>query len=146
MGHKVVTSEADETALFVQLAGQNKPYTVTWTKGRDRSLEQNRLAFKLYKEISEQLGDRTAEDVRAECKLTIATPILRSENERFREVYDRLLKGLPYEQKLELMAEPMDLPVTRVFTVKQMTAYLNEVYRRYSEQGCRLTHPESERP
>ena len=145
MSHKVVTSEADETALFVMLAAQKKPYSVTWRAGRDRSQEQNRLAFALYKEIADQLGDRTAEEVRAECKLTVGIPILRYEVPEFREVYDRLLKPLPYEDKL-LFIERMDLGVTRLFTVKQFTQYLEAIYRRFSAEGLHLTSPEAEKP
>jgi len=142
MASRIISDEHDRAAALTWLGGLSLPMTLNVTKGKDRSIDQNRLAFMLYREIAEQLGDQTAEEVRAECKLTLAVPILRSENEKFREVYDRLLKGMDYATKLELMTEPMDLPVTRCFTTKQMTAYLDAIYRRYSEQGLQLTVPE----
>jgi hypothetical protein len=92
-------------------------------------------------EIAEQLGDRTPEEVRGYCKLTIGVPILRAENEAFRERYDAIVKPLPYEQKLALMMEPLDFPITRLMSTKQATAYLDGVHRHFSEKGIVLTDP-----
>lgn len=141
MTTRIVSDEHDRAALLTWLGGQSLPITVNVTKGKDRSLQQNRLAFTLYREIAEQLGDQTPEEVRAEAKLIFGVPILRAESEQFREVYDRLIKGRPHCEKLELMAEPMDLPITRIMTTKQMTSYLDQIYRNYSQQGLELTVP-----
>jgi len=92
-------------------------------------------------EIAAQLGDQTAEEVRGYCKLTIGVPILRAVHEGFRERYDAIVRPLPYEQKLALMMEPLDFPVTRLFTTKQATAYLDGVHRHFSEKGIALTDP-----
>lgn len=102
---------------------------------KDRSNEQNRLQRRLIGIIAKQLGDRTPEEVRGECKLTLGVPILRTENEIFRAKYDTYVRPLPYEQKLALMMEPLDMPVTRLMTVEQMTAYLDSIYRHYAELG-----------
>ena len=80
--------------------------------------------------------------MRAECKLTFGVPILRAENEAFRVQYDRTLKPLPYEQKLEAV-RVFDLPVTRLMTVKQMTAFMDAMQRHWAAQGVRLTDPEA---
>ena len=96
-------------------------------------------------EISEQLGDRTPEEIRAFCKLTLGVPILRAENEGFREKYDLIVRPLSYEQKLSIMSEPLDLPVTRIMTTKQKTAYLDTIFRTFSEQGIVLTLPPDKR-
>lgn len=93
-------------------------------------------------EIAAQLGDRTPEDVRGECKLTFGVPILRNENDAFRIKYDEVIKPLPYELKLKLMMEPFDFGVTRIMTTRQKTNYLDAVHRHYSEMGLVLTNPE----
>lgn len=123
------------------LTEQKLPFTCTVTRGKKRSVEQNKLQRLLLNEIAEQLGDRTAEEVRAECKLTIGVPILRAENDDFCEKYDRIIRPLPYETKLELMAEPLDFPVTRLMTMDQKSRYLDAIYRTYSARGIELTEP-----
>ena len=105
------------------------PYT------RDRSIEQNKLQRRLIGIIAKQLGDRTPEEVRGECKLTLGVPVMRAENETFREKYDSVVRPLAYSQKLALMMEPLDMPVTRLMTVKQATVYLDSIFRHYSKLG-----------
>lgn len=117
------------------------PFTVNITKGVKRSDEQNKLQRKWLLEAQEQ-GDQTAEEYRAMCKLHFGVPILRAENEEFREVYDRLIRPRDYAEKLELMRVPMDLPVTRIMTTKQKTDYLDAIYRHFTEEGMELTKPQ----
>lgn len=136
---RAVKNEDDFTLLKVYLKGRKRPFTVEVTDGRDRSTEQNKLAFKWYKEISEQTGE-DIEDVRARCKLETGVPILR-ENEKFKATYDRLIRPLPYADKLELI-RTSDWPVTRLMKVEQMSRYLDIVFRRHAEMGIVLTVPE----
>ena len=142
MPTKVIRDPAHVDALANILRGRNLPITVTWTQGATRSDAQNRLAQRWFSDIATQLGDRSHEDVRAECKLTIGVPILRAENEAFRLSYDKTMKRLPYEAKLEAI-KAFDLPVTRLMSVKQMTAFMDEMQRKWSGQGVRLTDPEA---
>ena len=142
MPTKVLREPAHVIALANLLAGCKLPITITWSKGATRSLAVNRLAQRWFTDIATQLGDRTHEDVRAECKLTIGVPILRAENEAFRLSYDRIMKHLPYEAKLEAV-KAFDLPVTRIMSSAQMTAFMDEMQRRWSAQGIRLTDPEA---
>lgn len=131
---------ADELALLkVYLDGRKRPFTVDITEGRDRSTEQNRLAFKWYVEISEQTGE-DREDVRARCKLEIGVPILREEQEKFRATYDRLIRPLSYPEKLALVRD-IELPVTSLMNVDQMSRYLDIMFRRHAEMGVVLTVP-----
>lgn len=131
---------ADELALLkVYLDGRKRPFTVDITEGRDRSTEQNRLAFKWYVEISDQTGE-DREDVRARCKLEIGVPILRAEQEKFRATYDRLIRPLAYPEKLALIRD-IELPVTSLMNVDQMSRYLDVVFRRHAEIGVVLTVP-----
>lgn len=133
----------DRQQLFKFIERQKEPITVTITKGKHRTTEQNRLQRLWIKEIAEQFGDRSPEDVRGYCKLHIGIPILRNENEAFKAEYDLIIKPLPYEFKLRMMKVPLDWPVTSLMTTKQLTAYLEEVHREFSEQGILLTDPES---
>lgn len=128
--------------LADQLGREELPLTVSWSNGATRRNAQNRLAFQWFKDIASDRGDMTIEQVRAECKLHHGIPILRAENQAFRASYDRVLKHLPYEDKLEAI-QVFDLPVTRLMTVKQMTAFLDAVQTYYISQGVLLTDPEA---
>ena len=109
---------------------------------KTRSAAQNRLQQKWHLEAAQELKDESSEDKRAYCKLHFGVPILRMENEQFREQYDRIIRPLSYEHKLELMKAPMDFPVTRLMSVEQKTRYLDTVWNHYTSQGVRLTAPE----
>lgn len=142
MPTKIIREPIHVEALANMLRGRKLPITVTWTQGAPRSTAQNRLAQRWFTDIATQLGDQTHEDVRAECKLHFGVPILRAENEAFRLSYDRVIKALPYEEKLAAI-KAFDLPVTRLMNVKQMTAFMDEMQRHWTGQGVRLTDPEA---
>ena len=135
-----VRNEQDRQGAHRLLDSLRPPFTVTTTKGAPRSIEQNRLQ-RLWCWEAEQYGDQTAEEYRGFFKLCLGVPILRHENERFCETYDRLIKPRPYHEKLELMMEPIDLPVTRLMTVDQKTRYLDAIYQHCTGLGMPLTRP-----
>jgi hypothetical protein len=141
MTTRSITTEHEREMLFRLLREQKFPFTVSIAKGKKRSEEQNRLQRLWMKEVSEQLGDMTPEECRGYCKLTIGVPILRAENEAFCQKYDAIVKPLAYEQKLAVMMEPLDLPVTRIMTTAQKTRYLDGIYKHFSEKGIVLTLP-----
>jgi hypothetical protein len=141
MTTRFLETDHDRRMLLRFLEDQPLPLTVSLTKGGKRSVQQNKLQRLWLNEIAEQLGDQSAEEVRGYCKLTIGVPILRAENDAFRERYDAIVRPLPYEQKLALMMEPLDFPITRLMTTKQATAYLDGVHRHFSEKGIVLTDP-----
>lgn len=131
---------ADELALLkVYLDGRKRPFTVDITEGRDRSDEQNRLAFKWYREISDQTGE-DREDVRARCKLIYGLPILMDSSEAFRDLCRRRIKPLNHAERIEVIRD-FDIPITRLMNVEQMSRYLDIVFRRHSELGIVLTIP-----
>ena len=105
-----------------------------------RKEAQNALQFHWYKEMEMQ-GDKSAKEYRAECKLHHGVPIAR-ENEQFREIYDTVIKHHPYETKLKMMLDPVNLPVTSDFGVKDMTRFLEAVQQAFSERGYQLTTSE----
>lgn len=139
---RVIETEYDLTMLTRLLEQQKMPFSVLISQGRKRSWKQNRLNRLWMQEISEQLGDRTPEEARGYCKLTLGVPILRHENEDFREKYDKYIRPLPYETKLAMMMEPLDFPVTRLMRTMQEKAYLDSVQRHFAEQGVVFTNPE----
>ena|SRR3990167_1620001 len=145
MTTRVVDTEEKRRLLLKLIEGQPLPFTCEVVKGKRRSVEQNRLQRLWLAEIAEQLGDRTPEEIRAFCKLTLGVPILRAESDLFREKYDRIIRPMPYETKLELMGEPMDFPVTRLMTTEQNTRYLDSVSRYFTERGVVLTDPDAMR-
>lgn len=102
-----------------------------------RSLDQNALVNIWYRDIADQLGDRTALEARNECKLRHGVPILREQSEQFRRVYDRCIKPLPYEEKLEAMVL---VNVSSIMTKAQMTKYMGEIEHDYERgQGVILS-------
>jgi hypothetical protein len=127
--------------LAAHLRGSKLPVTVTIAKGEPRSSAQNRLQHLWCAQIAEQLGDRTAEEVRGLNKLQFGVPVMQ-ESPAFAETYNRIVAPLPYDARLALMMQPLDLPVTRLMTTGQKAAYLDAVQRHWLGQGVALTDPE----
>lgn len=141
---RFIKTEQDKSALIAFIQHSDKPMTVSIEKGiiGKRSIEQNKLQRLWINELAEQ-GDMTAEEYRAFCKLHFGVPILRNENEKFRQVYDDKIKWRSYQDKLMFMAEPFDFPVTRLMTIKQHKAFLDEIYIYFIGLGFTLTDPSS---
>ena len=126
---------------FVRLLCELKlPVTVAWKSGADRTGQQNRLQWLWANEAAQQLGDRGAEDLQAEWKLTVGVPIMRADDPAFREVYDRAIRPLAYEKKVAAMK--LGFPVTSIMKVRQMVRYMDEVQRQCLQMGLRLTEPD----
>lgn len=140
--NRVIDNDQARSMLVKFIENKNPPFVVSITDGKPRSNAQNRLSHMWMNEISDQKGDISPEEARAYCKLTIGIPILRSQNEAFRERYDEILKPLSYEQKLAIMSEPLNLPVTSLMSTKQLTEYLEAIIRHFGEQGIILTMPD----
>lgn len=142
MTTKVLKSAEDIEALsrFISARG-SFPITVTITKGASRADAQNRLSQKWNGDIARQLEDDTFDAIRAYNKLRFGIPILIDENPAFSVEYERVMGSLSYEEKLSAISA-FDLPVTRLMSVKQMTAYLDAVQRHWTQQGFWLTSPD----
>ena len=137
-----IVRSAEDMERVARLVGNMKPpLTITVTSGASRSIEQNKLQRLWCMEAAEQLGDRTAEEIRGFCKLHYGVPIMREGHDDFRETYDRLIKPLPYETKLAYMMEPLDFPITRLMTVGEKSQYLDAMHKGLSELGVKLTEP-----
>jgi len=137
---RIIFSERDRAFAKQDLDRQRLPCVVSIKSGAKRSLDQNRLQRQWLNEAAGQ-GDQSAEEYRAYCKLHIGVPMLRSEDEDFRKKYDAIIKPMAYEQKLELMQEPIAFPVTSLMNTSQMARYLDAMYVELSSQGIVLTEP-----
>lgn len=138
----LVESEEERGMFLEWIKKHSLPFAFTIFKADKRTLAQNRLQRQWCNEAGKQLG-MEPEEIRGYCKLTLGIPILRADNDGFKEKYDRLLKPLGYEQKLEIMQEPIDLPVTRLMTKEQKSRYLDAIYKHFTERGIILTDPET---
>lgn len=113
---------------------------VSLRPGKDRTLDQNRLWFAMYRRISEmtQIGDPA--DARCYCKLHIGVQILLNEDAGFQAEWYRVMRHLPYEAKLALMGEcklfgPDGFPVTSLLNRAQGVAYTDRIVARFFQQG-----------
>lgn len=140
--NRTIETDNDKAMASKLIEGRSVPFTLSLTDGKHSSTKQNKTQFMWFKEISEQKGDVTAQEIRAYCKLVIGVPILRDQNEAFRIRYDEVLKPLSYEMKLSIMGEPFNLPVTSLMSTKQMSEYMDSIFRHFSSQGIILTIPE----
>ncbi len=114
------------------------------TSGKDRSLDQNALAHVWYDQVVRELREDDTLGVTRYCKLHFGVPILRAEDDAFREFYDVAIKSnLTYEQKLKAMDA---LDVTSRMTVPQMKQYLDAMVEHYHERGVKLEAKKPERP
>jgi len=103
---------------------QNKHITFADPRiGKDRTLSANALSHVWYNQAEKQLGQPIG-TARAFCKLQFGVPILRGEDQEFRDTYDRAIKPIPYELKLKIMAY---FPVTSLMSREQMARYLTNV-------------------
>jgi hypothetical protein len=135
--------DADDVLLLNAFLGNMPfPYTVDVTKGASRSKAQNKLQRVWCSLIAAALDNgNTAEEVRGETKLRIGVPIMRIASDTFCEKYDRLIKPLPYKDKVELMMEPMDFPVTRAMNTTQKIEYLDGMQKMWAERGVSVSYP-----
>jgi len=113
---------------------------VSLRPGKDRTLDQNALWFAFYKRIAEmtQIGD--AGDARRYCKLHIGVQILLNEDAEFQQAWYRVMRHLPYEEKLAMMGEcklfgPDGFPVTSLFNRAQGVAYTDRILAEFTPKG-----------
>jgi hypothetical protein len=135
LSSETVKANFDNFIAQMRLSGKRPVVQLVPEK---RSLDQNAMFYALYQQIAEQKQDESIEDIRRHCKLHHGVPILRGEDQQFREFYDKSLKPLDYEFKLDSMKF---VPVTSLFSKDQGSRYIDEIIREYSQQGLCLVHP-----
>jgi hypothetical protein len=113
---------------------------VSLRPGKDRTLDQNALWFAFYKRIAEMTAIGDAADARRYCKLHIGVQILLNEDEEFQQAWYRVMRHVPYEEKLVMMGEcklfgPDGFPVTSLFNRAQGIAYTDRIVADFSAHG-----------
>lgn len=117
---------------------QYKFLRVSIKTGKDRSLPQNAITHAWYGQIARELREDDELGWKCYCKLHHGVPILRAEDDEFRETYDGAIKGLSYEQKLKVMRL---LPVTSLMTKEQLSKYAELVRLDFACRGVMLEFP-----
>lgn len=107
-----------------------------------RSLEQNAISHSWYQQLADELPEDNALGWKCFCKLNYGIPIMRAEEDEFREACDRVLAVLPYESQLLAMKY---WPVTSIMTTKQLSQYAESVQDHFARRGVKLEFQEPTR-
>ena len=121
------------------LYAQNKYVKVRARTGKARSLDQNAISHAWYEQLARELREDDTLGWKCYCKLHHGVPILRAEDEQFREAYDQSIKLLTYPQKLIAMRH---WPVTSLMTKPQLSQYLEAMRDDFGKHGVLLEFPE----
>ena len=141
----IINSDTSLQAAFGQLREmyqQHRYVKINAKSGKARSIDQNSISHAWYEQLARELREDDALGHKCYCKLHHGVPILRAEDEEFRTAYDATIKGMTYEQKLQVMRL---LPVTSLMVKDQLSKYLEAMQADYSRRGVRLEFPETER-
>ena len=141
MPSRILRTEHDRAAWVNFLAAQPLPMTVSAIKGARRSLPQNATASKWYAQISAETGDEPIE-VKAQCKWRHGKPIMELERPDWVAEWEPLYLPLSHIARMKVFEI---IPLTSLFTVKQMSQYMDAVQREYRAQGFGLIDPELRR-
>lgn len=139
MTSRILRTDADRAAWVNFLGAQPLPMTVSAVKGAKRSIPQNSTAAKWYAEIGAEIGE-PAHVVKAMCKLQFGLMIMERDNLEWVHKWHALYAPLPCAMRLRLFEA---LPVTSLFTTKQMAEYMDGIQKYYGAQGIALTDPDA---
>ncbi|AZV93571.1 hypothetical protein CBF45_07445 [Bordetella sp. J329] len=138
-----IVNSAESLQRFIGSVRQqfeaNKYLRISVKTGKARTLPQNDITHVWYEQIARELPDDDTLGWRCYCKLHHGVPILRAEDAEFREMYDSIIKGRSYEEKLLMMKY---LPVTSLMSRKQLSAYAEAVQADFLARGVILSFPE----
>lgn len=141
MTARILRNETDRAAWVQFLAAQPLPVTVSCIKGARRSNQQSRTAEVWYSQIGAETGQAPIE-AKAQCKLDFGLPIMERDRPDWVAKWSPLYKPLPYAMRLRLFEA---IPLTSLFTTRQMSEFMDEVQRRYRSMGINLIDPEAMR-
>ena len=144
MTARILHTDNDRAGLIRFIMAHAMPMTVIVVKGAKRSTAQNSTAAMWYKQISDALGDKVKE-VKGRCKLEFGLPIMQRDRpdwiEEYSPHYDDLMASpLTYEL---LVLRMSFIPMTSLFTTKQMAEYMDAIQREYLGMGVALIDPEA---
>ena len=121
-----------------QLWHSRRYLEVKVTEGKARSVEQNAVMHGWFAQVARELREDDARGVKRFCKLHFGVPILRAEDDEFRESYDRVIRPLPYDDKLVAMDI---LPVTSMMTTIQLERCMTDIQDHFAPLGVALVYP-----
>ena len=104
---------------------------------KKRTLDQNALQWLWCKEILEQKGDESINEIQRINKLEFGCPILQEDLDFFL-FYQNQIAPIPYECQLKIMDY---ISVTSLMTTKQFSKYLDDVFAYWTKQNYTLTFP-----
>jgi hypothetical protein len=136
-----VRSSADFGHVTAKMHTTSFPFRVSILKGEDRTGQQNRLIHRWFQEIAKQCGDRSADEVKAECNLIYGRPIKARDDNEWSSAFGYIFDNLNHAAKLKAI-RVLDVPFTRSMTVNQLSEYMDQMFRDYTERGITLTQPE----
>lgn len=144
MSVQVINSDTSlQSALgwLRDLYREHKYVKLSAKAGTVRSLDQNAISHAWYEQLARELREDDALGWKCYCKLHLGVPILRAEDEEFREAYDAKIRdSFTYEQKLKIMEW---FPVTSRMTKAQLSKYLEAMIAHFfAQHGVRLDFPE----
>lgn len=155
MSEKIAVNSAarlsEAITKLTSMYREKKYVVVSMRPGKDRTLDQNALWFACYKRIAEMTAIGDEADARRYCKLHIGVQILLNTDPDFQESWYRVMRHLPYEEKLSMMGEcklfgPDGFPVTSLFNRQQGILYTDRLVAEFSQKGvffCDLLGEES---
>lgn len=122
----------------IQALAAGKPVKANVRNPREKRRDiLNRLSHAIYREAANQLqqGDETEE--KALCKYLIGIPILVNDpddGDECRDYYERLLAGVPHEERIERMKEShrFYIPVTSIMSDGQIHRYIQRCIHHYA--------------
>ncbi|MAF04390.1 hypothetical protein [Herbaspirillum sp.] len=115
--------------------GRHHYLKINLKTGKDRSLGQNATIHCWYEQLARELREEDALGWKCFCKLHFGVPILRAEDEEYREVYDCSIKGMTYERKLIAMKQ---WPVTSLMTTTQLSKFAEAMQAHFRPLGVNL--------
>jgi hypothetical protein len=141
----IVINSNDSLQRFMgelrEMFGKHKFLRLNVKTGKDRTLDQNAISHVWYGQLARELPEEDEKRWKATCKLWFGVPILRAEDDDFREFYDRAIKeSLSYEEKLEAMEF---VPVTSRMNTAQLSKYLEAMQQHFAKRGVQLEFPEA---
>ena len=140
----ITVNSADSLSTLLgdirEMWSRHKYLRVSIKTGKDRSVPQNSITHAWYSQIARELREDSELGWKCYCKLHHGVPILRLADDEFRATYDRVIKPLSYENKLEAMKV---WPVTSLMTKAQLSEYAESVQADFRKRGVMLVFPEA---
>ena len=134
------TRLSEAISKLTEMYRSHKFVVVSLRPGKDRTLDQNRLWFAIYKRISEMTQIGEPSDARRYCKLHHGVQILLNSDPDFQAAWYRVMRHLSYEEKLEMMGDcklfgPDGMPITSLFNRAQGVAYTERIIEDFTKNG-----------